>query len=191
MIKKIFNQRGFTLIELLAVMIVLVSIGSIVVAILFSTIKGANRSNATERIVSSGNYVVESLSRDLRFATGFFGISTDGATFDKDICSAPLSPTPTPAPTPDFTSYKYIKLYDQNRDEITYSCNQGFNKITPSDTLSLINDNDLLVTSCYFSCFQDFPTDPPSIGIIFSLKDKNSLIEIPFQTSITMRNINK
>src|SRR3989344_5518564 len=190
MIKKIFNFQfsifngksgaGFTLIELLAVVIVL-----------FNTIRGTRNTSATDRVSTSGSFAIDNISRDLKFAYGFFGISQNGVDFDKDICSVPLSPTPTPAPTPDFSSYKYIKIYDQDRNAISYSCNGGFYKITPTDTLSLINENDLIVTSCNFSCSQDFPTDPPSIGISFTIQDKSSSKSASFQTSVTMRNINK
>lgn len=61
-----FGSRGFTIIELLVVIMVLAVVGSIVVAILVSTLRGTGKINTLTDVRQSSDYVISIMGRMIR-----------------------------------------------------------------------------------------------------------------------------
>lgn len=185
-------QRGYTLIELLVVMTVLITVGLIVVAILVSSLRGTSKATSIENVRNNGNYAILQISRMIEFAQGFKGVSPDG-TNPYTITCPQASPTPT---------YNYIKITSFDNGETIFACD--FSKspaVISSRSASLvnplINTNDVTLTSCYFTCSRTNMSQPPIIGINFTLTQQSSSsffekqASIPFSTSVVIRNLNK
>lgn len=177
MIKK---QSGFTMIELLAVMIVFVSVGAIVIAIIVAALRGNNKTNALNSVQTNGDYAISQLTKAIRNATTLLSPFP---------CGTITSPTVTSS----------VQLAFPDGSTSTYSCTDatGGANIT-SNSASLINTSAVKVAACKFTCGQNSPSDYPVIGIDFSLQANNSgnFVEqkasasaVEFQTSIVIRNL--
>ncbi|MCL4354625.1 type II secretion system GspH family protein [Patescibacteria group bacterium] len=190
-IKKIKNlQRGYTLIELLAVMVVMTAVGIIVSAILVSSLRGTTKTTVLNNIRQSGSYPIIQMSKMIEFSKSFDGVSTDGLSYITDCTIAAVGAT-TPTPTP--KQYQFVKISTFDNSTIIFSC-EGNPLTIASNGASLINTEQVKVNSCSFSCTQNYVTQPPTIGIHFSLSKNVTSnfseqdVTIPFDTTISVRN---
>ncbi len=180
------KQKGYTLIELLVVMIVLVTVGIIVTAILVSSLRGTNKAVTTETVRKNGNHTIQQIAKMIEFAQSFVGVSNDNLSFS----TACLSSSPIP-------QYKYIKIISFDNNATTFSCLNSQAAPIASNGASLVNASDISVTSCYFTCSRSSISQPPVIGINFTLSQsqQSSFFEkratIPFSTSVVIRNLNE
>ncbi len=178
--------NGYTLIELLVAMTVIITVGLIVVAILVSSLRGTNKAASIENVRVNGNYAILQISRMIEFAQGFEGVSANGADPYTITC-------PQASPTPIYT---HIKIRSFDGGQTIFSCDLPGSKIA-SNGASLININDVTLTSCNFTCSRTNISQPPIIGINFALNQKSSSsffekqASIPFSTSVVIRNLNK
>lgn len=191
MIKNLELGKGFTLIELLVSLIILISVGAVTVAILTSSLRGSNKTNAMNNIRQNGSYAIIQISRAIQYAKTFDGLSTDGVNFtDNCVQSIPPSPTPTPTAVP----YKFIKITSFDGGQTVYSCDPTLapNTIASNGASLLDTDSVFLGPFCSFVCVQGKTSDSPIINISFSLTSKKNLVEnrvtVPFNTSVTIRN---
>lgn len=184
---QITNSKGYTLIELLIVMVVLVTVGIIVAAIIVSALRGTNKAKTEDAIRKNGNYTILQMSRMIEFAQSFQGVGTDGVNFTP-ICSNPAA------------HYNYIKITSFDNLSTTFACNYSVNPaIISSNSASFINTNEVTLTpnKCYFTCQRTNISDLPVIGISFELTQQSpsSFFENKasqtFSTSVIMRNLNK
>ncbi len=185
-IKKIIKSRmqGFTLIELLVVIAMFAATSTVILSILFVTLRASSKSDKLIILKQSGNAIMSQVVKQIRYAK-----SLD---------------TPSSCPvTPDVTlsSIKITSVLDNG--QTTFSCVD----LSPgppmrpatiaSNSSSLVDTNSVSVTQCSFSCYQTTPNDPPTINFSFKLDAKSttnaveSTGSIPFQSSVTMRNSNK
>lgn len=177
------SEQGYTLIELLAVMIILVSVGVIITAILVTSLRGGNKSNTTNDVRQNGDYIISQMSKMIAYARSFDGVSVSGATgsYVKD-CTAVVSPP---------TAYKYIKVTSFDKGTTVFSCTGS---TIASNGADLIDITSLAVSSCNFYCSQINSTSPVTINVVFTLSKTNSgfFVEnqtsIPFDTTIAPRN---
>lgn len=185
---KFKKNSGYTLIELLAVMIVMVTVGVIVASILVSALRGTSKTSVIEEIRSNGNFTVLQLEKMIGFAQSFLGVSTDGVNYATD-CTAVPSPR-----------YSHIKIKSFDDKQTVFSCENLANPPTiASNGASFLNTNKVSLdsNSCYFTCSQINISEPPVIGINFSISQKGNpgffeqRATIPFETSVTMRNLNE
>lgn len=196
--KKTFNSKGYTLVELLAVILVLVSVGGIIIAIVTTSFRGGNRSINVNQVRQEGNFALTQMSRTIRYAEGFDGVSIDGSanSYTKNcIVAVPPSPTPMPAPI----KYKHLKITSFDGGVITFSCKDGVLDLTNvissnSDNLISTAKVSLVEDSCYFICNQESAASSPIIDINFTLVPSNqkfveNTLTVPFQTSVILRNI--
>ena len=188
-ISNLKSDRGFTLVELLASIIIFVAVGSIVAGIVTSSLRGTNKTNVIENIRQSGNYALAQVSKNIKYAQTFNGLSTDGVTY---ITNCPFSASPTPAPVT--TAYNFIKVTPFNRSPITYNCVPSPLTFT-ANGVSLIDTNTISLTECTIACVQTKATDVPIVKLRFKLGPKNpgGLVEsssppILFETSVEIRN---
>lgn len=183
------SQRGYTLVELLVVMVVTITVGFIVVSVLVSSLRGTNKATTIETVRQNGNYTILQMSRMIEFAQGFVGVSLDGTPSSYSI-SCPLQ---SPA-----LQYKYLKITSFDGGSTTFACNFSVNPaVIASNSASFINTNEVSLSACYFTCTRNNLSQPPTIGINFTLEQQSSssLFEkrasIPFSTSVVIRNLNK
>lgn len=174
------SKLGFTLVELLAVIFVFVIVGSIILAIIVSSLRGNNKTNALNNIESNGDYAITQVAKAIRDATILI------APFP---CGTVNSPTVTNS----------LKLGFPDGTTSTYSCldSSGNSSIT-SNSAALVDTNSINVTSCSFTCGQDAQSSYPIIGINFSLKpltssnfaeNTASASAVQFTTSVVLRNL--
>lgn len=176
------KNQGFTLIELLTVMMIMITVGLIIAAILVSTLRGSNKTNTVNTVRQNGDYAISQISKMLEFAQSFGGVSNDNINYST-ACSSPTTP------------YNYIKIKSFDNGQTIFSCNTS-NSTIASNGASLINPNDVSLIDCSFTCSRNISV-PPTIGIDLKLTQKSStgLFEnnasIEFKTSVIMRNLNK
>lgn len=184
------NKRlaGFTLIELLVVMAVIVLIGSLISVILFSSLRGANKTGTETALKQNGNFAISQMAKSIRFAKRFDGVSVNGSSYTTNcVTTTVLATTPTPTPIP----YKYVKITALDGGQTTYAC--GVTTIA-SNSASLLDTSVVTVSSCSFSCSQQSVEDFPTINILFTLSSAKSSTFFEqkgtstFQTGVTMRN---
>lgn len=192
-IKKSNLEEGFTLVELLAVMVVMVAVGIIVSSILVSSLRGTNKTSVINDIRQSGSYPVAQISKMIEFSKSFEGVSLSPLPENYTTNCVPAADPPPPEPTPTPTQYKYIKIALFDDSEVIFSC-EGDPLSIASNGASLIDVDYVNVDSCYFTCSQNYITQPPVIGIHFLLSKKASTnfseqsVSIPFDTTVTVRN---
>ncbi|QQG40693.1 MAG: prepilin-type N-terminal cleavage/methylation domain-containing protein [Candidatus Levyibacteriota bacterium] len=181
------KDKGFTLIELLVVMVVLIAVGAIIGAILFSSLRGANKTNAITLVRQNGNYAISQMAKTIRNAEGFYGVSNNGTDF---ISVCPAEPE----------TYNYVRLTAYDKKTYTtfaFSCasspptiyTNGISFLDSAVTLACDDPSNLPA----FTCMQASATDAPVIGINFALTTRSGLLlenaaKVPFQTTVTMRN---
>lgn len=184
--KFLTSKLGFTLIEILVVIVVLMSTGLVIGAILFSSLRGASKASILTTAQQNGDYVISQIVKTIRNAKSFGGVSIDdpstGSTGWVTDCSES-----------ELTHYRYVKITSPNNEKIVYSCKLS---TISSDERSLI-DESLVKTmdgSCYFTCTQSSTSDSPTIGINFTLVQAGGstsvekAVSLPFSTSVRMRN---
>lgn len=175
------KNKGFTLVELLAVIFVFVAVGSIIAAIITSTLRGNNKTNVVNSTTINGNYAITQIAKSIRGATTLL------VPYPCGNLSSPTSTSSVSLRFPDGSVSVYSCLDTNNKPSIT------------SNSAALIDTNTVSVAKCNFTCAQANSSDSPIIGIDFSLKSNttSNFVEqqaslssgIEFQTSVVARNI--
>src|SRR3989344_4471058 len=73
------KSDGFTLVELLVVILVIFSVGVLISSVLFSALRGANKTNTIDLVRRNGNSAITQMSRMIRYSQSFDGVSIDGS----------------------------------------------------------------------------------------------------------------
>lgn len=207
-------EKGYTLVELLAVMIVLAALGTILGSIIISVFRGTNKTNAITVVRQNGNFAINQMSKMIRNAKRFEGVSEDGVTYE-GTCVLPSVGAGTPTPTP--KHYKYLQIISfENDARVTFSCRAGSGTTAgyiasssasiagtgisnePLIDTNQVSLNPIDASSCYFICSQDNLAQDPILYINFDLSTKSELgsstfLEnksgvLNFQTTIHLRN---
>ncbi|KKP80953.1 MAG: hypothetical protein UR81_C0011G0013 [Candidatus Levybacteria bacterium GW2011_GWB1_35_5] len=204
--KNIFNEnRGYTLVELLVAMILLITVGSIMAAIIVISLRGSNRSTNVNDIRQEGNFALSQMTKMITYAQGFEGIS-DGTT-DGD---GKLVYTKNCTLNPTTYKYKYLKISSFDQGTTTFICNDNptGNLIasygaslakwprTVGDTTSFIryfNEVKYAVSACFFTCLQENSSVTPTIGISFTVQKLDATlvenkVSLDFDTTVGFRN---
>lgn len=173
-IKLIKNTSGFTLVELLAVVAVLGVVGSILFSVLFTTLRGSNRSDSLGLVSRNGNTALSQISKMIQFAKSL-EVPTTCYINDTETSVA--------------TDSVKIRNFDNNITE--FSC---VNNTISSNSASLLDTTQVRTTSCSFTCTQGTAYDTPTITISFTVAKvgENLLFEnsatLPFETTVSLRN---
>jgi type II secretory pathway pseudopilin PulG len=177
------KNKGYTLVELLAVIIILVTVGTIISAILASVLRSSNKSVNTESVRRNGNYAITQMSKMITYAQKLEGVSLDGSQYYTDCVSQ----------TPPLTQYKYLQIKSFDGGITTFACNDS--KIASQSALETNYLVDPVLNAvCYFNCTQESAAAPAKIDIFLNLSVQNSTnfsegqAEIPFETSVIIRN---
>lgn len=187
-------QKGYTLIELLAVMVVFVVIGGIVLAIIFSTLRATNKANTLAYLRQNGNYAISQMVKMIRDAEKFEGVKINSGDSYRLSCQT--------------QDYHFLKITSFDGGTTEFTCLPINLPSLPNGQISstsallalpalLIDTSMISVTTCSFTCSHTSASDSPIIGISFSLSQGSDspFVEkkasIDFETSVTMRNLNK
>jgi type II secretory pathway pseudopilin PulG len=173
-------------VELLAVTGIIVVISGLIAGILYSSLRGGNKSKVTNDVSQNGNYALSVISGtilDAKSVTKIGGVSISDCTL-----------------TPKGTS---IELQQQNGALISFLCDDQANSIASTSgqtTTYLIDNNSVKVdpSSCSFTCKQanSDPYASPIIDIVFTVSQKQTTSAFEnvgtatFNTSVAMRNYN-
>lgn len=171
------EQAGFTLIEILAAIAVLAVVGTVMVGIIFSALRGANKSDSQIALAQNGSIAISQISRIIR---GSSGVQSG------TVC--------TPDAT-DITELSSIDIRTLSGDTVTLACVDLPSGTIASNGASLIDDTMVAVTACSFNCIQRDTFSQPVITASFTLMKKNANNQVEnstsqsFQTTVSARNI--
>lgn len=182
-------QRGYTLIELLAVTAILVSVGSLIIGVLYTTLRGSSKTNLNNVIAQNGNYALSVISNIAISSTRITAINGN-----------PIADCTSPPPV-----ISSIQFKRSDGGLTTLSCEALSPSITSvtSNSASLINTSQVKVdtsnpSNCYFKCSQPSgdPYANPIIEAGFLLRDLGNSAFVEnvssgsafFKTSVQMRN---
>lgn len=168
------NNRGFTLVELLVVLAIFITVGGLILSVLFISLRGSTKTQVETMVKQNGSYALSQIVRTVRYAG-----SLD---------------TPTSCvPSATVQSIAVRSLADS--EQTVFSCPAAPGEGISSNSASLVDTNSLTVTNCSFTCKQEASNQAPQITIEFTLSAKNTggLLEasstIPFQSTVIMRNV--
>ena len=193
--KMISKSYGFTLVETLVVMLVLLTIGSIILSIFIIGLTGAAKTRNQQIVRENGNYALSQMARFLQFAKAFNYVDV---VHDNNLEDQYSSCDPD-----DDTPYKAISVSTFEGDDAVFACTEIMSGGQPTDTIasfsanlsdpnaatSLLNVDKVQLHGCHFTCRQESPGQPPTIGIHFELSSKNGKENpVIFETSIIPRN---
>lgn len=170
-----YNKKGFTLIELLVVMGVFLAVATVVGGILFSTLRGSQKSTTIDEIRHNGNFAITTMTKMIRGAKNI--------TYPTNC----LAPTPTPVVE--------VRLTPADGSSTTIFTCDNTNKTISSNSASLLDMTrvSLVAGSCSFTCTQ-LSGQSPTVRVKFSLSQSgtSSFVEsqavASFDTSVTLRN---
>lgn len=189
--KNLSRQKGFTLIELLASTFVIMVIGTIIISIMVSSLRGTNKVNTINTTRQNGTYAISQISKMLRFARSVDDI--DNLPVANCVSNIPL---PTPQPV-----HSAITFTSLDGGSTTLACDMT-NHTIASNGASLLDYNYVQIpdNTCQITCYQQTNSDAIIIGIKFGLnatQPGSSLFSdftasgsaIEFSTSIVLRNL--
>ncbi len=192
MMKKTKNSAGYTLVELLAVIILLVTVGTIISSILTSVLRSSNKSTNTEIVRRNGNFAMAQMSRMITYARKFEGVSVSG-----DFSNPTQYQTDCVSQAPPLTQFKYLQIKSFDGGTTTFSCaNSKIASQSSTGIFSYLSDPSLVAT-CYFNCTQTSAAAPAKIDIFLNLKTGSAGFfsesqagssGIDFETSAIIRN---
>lgn len=181
------NLHGFTIVEMLVVMTVLITVGTIILSIFVISLQGTLNTNSQQIARESGQFALTQITRQIKFAKEFNGVTNDPAGGYKLACSPRDEDN-------DAQEYSHIQITGFDSGITTYSCNEQVNSQgkssyqLASNSALLLKSTKQKVTKCQFTCYQDDPYDPPTIGISFEIQYNESKPPLPFQTTVIPRN---
>lgn len=184
---------GFTLIELLVGLTIILAIGTMVFSIFVATLRSTNKSVSTNAIQQNGSYALSQMTRSIRNAKDFNGVSLSGGEPFTTSCVM------AEGPTPPYTQYKAVKITNFDNQTEIYRCP------IDDETEIFYNDqpltnSDLVSTtpsSCFLTCIQATASSVPVIGIDFTMRNANQTgaTDIDsskhFQTTVSPRNFGR
>src|SRR5688572_16671152 len=173
--KQFSKKRGFTLIELLISIALFTAVSTIIMSILFTSIRANRKSEVIVGIKQIGNTAMTQMVNNIRYAR----------TLDD----------PTDCTTSITQDSITVTGFDYGQTE--YSCPAISGDTISSNSASLIDSNVATVSQCAFSCSQQTLSDAPTITIQYILTPagQSDLTEttgnVAFQTSVNLRNFSR
>lgn len=166
---------GFTFVELLTAIFVMIIVGGIMGAIFISSFKGTTKATLLDSARQNGAFVLSQVEKTVRNA---------------QTISSPPAPCTALTPTP----VASLTVTDANGVSTTFACQN--NTVTLNGT-SMIDATLLAIpaASCNFTCIQATSADFPTITTQFTINQAKTTsfyeqkVSIPFQSSVTLRNL--
>lgn len=191
------NPAGFTLVELLVSMFLILSITSVVMTIFVAGLRGTSRSTVQIEVNQNGDFALAQISRMIRNAKSFDGLSADGSTDFTSSCYVGSA-----TDEEGVQEFNAVRVTAFDGGVSTINCPMGSETAITSTSATLATPVPLTdpatvsvsPNSCYFTCQQDSPTEPPLIGVLFTIKSKKLSgpagvgVDQVFQTTVIPRN---
>lgn len=188
-------KSGFTLVELLVSMFLILSITSVVMTIFVAGLRGTSRSTVEVEVSQNGDFALAQISRMIRNAKSFDGLSVDGTTDFVTSCYAGGS-------NEGVQEFNAVRVTAFDGGVSTIACPMDSETAITSKSATLatsvpLTDPAAVTVSpdaCYFTCQQDSPTEPPLIGVLFTITSKKISgpegvgVDQVFQTTVIPRN---
>lgn len=158
------SQKGFTLVEMLVAVAIFMLVVTVAVSALMSVINANRKTRAIQSVVSNVNFVIESISRDIRMGGDYISNSPDSINY--------MPPTSSPdsgfrvyykftPPVADGSSKGFLsKCTEQN--STSHSCNSNPN----SNNYSQITSPDVNVLSMKFYVVRNANVQPKVVIIM-------------------------
>lgn len=192
------SMRGYTLVELLAVTSIVVIVSGLIVGILYSTLRGGNKSKVTNDVAQNGNFALSIISNTALLANDVISVNeipiSDCTNSNTNIVNFPASPDGYPTGTS-------IEFENTDGTSVTFSCDVLSESIASSSAQPtpnyLIDNNSVKVdpSTCAFTCLQpdNNPYAQPIISVSFTVSQRSGTVfenvaNSSFDTSVTMRN---
>lgn len=138
--RQIKQQRGFTLIELLVSMMVIVIVGSVILSIFFSVLRGSNKTDKIIQVRQNGNYAISQVTKMIRGA--------------RSIDCVPPEP-----------SVGHVTVTDEKGSLTTISCSEGKITAVGASSTTELSDDSKVNVECSFSCSQQYGSLMKLVGI--------------------------
>lgn len=179
------SSKGYTLIELLAVSSIIVVVSGLIVGVLYSTLRGGNKTKVTNDVAQNGNYAMSVIANTALLATS---VTEVGGSLISDCTTERQGNS--------------IEFETENGNRVRFVCDsqsESIASISGSLTNNLIDVSAVKVdpTTCSFTCTQNNgnPYSSPIIRVSFTVSQRSgstfeSVASSPFSTSVTMRNFN-
>lgn len=184
--KKNLKQRGYTLVELLAATAIIVIVSGLIIGVLYSTLRGGNKTRVINDVAQNGNYALSVISNTALLASSV----TKVGGVDITDCSTPKSGTS-------------IEFKNADGSLVSFSCDIATSSIASSSantTTYLIDNSSVKIdpATCDFTCKQtnNNPYANPIISASFTVSQRNASSSFEnaasstFNTSVTIRNYN-
>ena len=178
------GRSGYTLVELLTATSIIVIISGLIVGILYSTLRGGNKTRITNDVAQNGNFALSIISNTALLSssvTKVGGVPITDCTTQKSGTS--------------------IEFKQSDYSLISFSCDPATQSIASTSaniTTYLIDNNAVKVdpATCTFTCLQSNgnPYAQPIISASFTVSQRSTSINSEniatstFNTSVTMRN---
>lgn len=184
--KRLTGSRGYTLVELLAVTSIIVIVSGLIIGVLYSTLRGGNKTRVTNDVSQNANYALSVISNT---AINAQSVTSVGGNSISDCTAGP--------------SGNSIEFEQSNGALVRFSCDAVTESIASSSgttTTYLVDNNSVRVdpSTCSFTCVQNNanPYAQPIITVSFSVSQRGSsatfenIASSSTSASITMRNYN-
>lgn len=171
--------KGFTLIELLVSMMVVMVIGSVLLVVFFSALRGSQKTKTLIDSRQEGNYVLEKISRLLRQAESIE---------NPDTCSRASGSTRVEIVSGIDKGVTTLEFLPDNIASIS-----GENTATEKTYLLLDSSSNLELKDYVFTCGTREATDTPYVTVSFTLTMENAETQTEdsqtvFTNTILLRN---
>lgn len=139
------NQKGYSLLEVLVVLVIFSLLAVVSSTAILLAIRGARKSDASARVRGSLDFAIATIERQVRNASSV--TACDGASIDFED-----------------TEYNPASFSCQNIGQPDGYVASGSARLTAED---------VTVTGCQFTCVDNQGSNPPSVTVDLSAKDKN------------------
>lgn len=180
------SGQGYTLAELLAVTSIIVIVSGLIVGVLYSTLRGGNKTRVTNEVSQSANYALSVISNT---AINAESVTEVGGASVSDCTADPVGDS--------------IEFELRDGQRVKFECDassESIASISASTTTYLLDNNSVKITpsTCSFSCSQPNanPYSQPIITVSFSVSQRGTnatfenVASSSTSASITMRNYN-
>lgn len=180
------SSKGYTLVEMLVVVSILVTVGSLVAGVLYTTIRGSNKTQVNNAVAQNGNHAVSVMTNFLVNANALISFERTNGEVRTNCVSASRF------------QGKAITIEAADAGTVEFRCSDtgDTDRVITSNSASLIDNSAVQLTpdACFIYCSQPDLFSPPRIDIEFELEQigtsefADQVSSATFKSSATLRN---
>lgn len=139
-------MSGYSLLEVLVVLIIFSLLAVISSSAILLALRGARKSDASARVRESVDFTVSTIERQLRNASSITSCDTESIVFN-----------------------------DKDSNPASFSCmDSGTDTGYVASGSARLTADGVIITSCQFACNPEQGSNPPSVDITITAKDRNT-----------------